>query len=69
MSGDNPTVRDLWNLSKEINAKIDEKFDKFDKRLAHVEAWQWKASGVIAVFTTFVSVAVSYIWNRVIGSN
>lgn len=73
MAKDDVTLRDILavqermaEMQSRIEAKIDDRFEKIDKRVTSIESFQNKALGVLSLFSVFASSIATFVWNRLI---
>ncbi len=68
MSSDKVTLRDIYQAVEKLEEKLDKRFEKNEDDIAELKAFQNKALGILGVFTTLVSLAVTFFWNKVTGT-
>ena len=67
MSKDTVSLRDIYDAIEKLEHRIGERFERIEGRVSIIEAFQNKALGVLTIVTAFISVAATYVWNKVTG--
>ncbi len=68
MSSDKVTLRDIYDAVEKLEEKLDRRFEKNEAEIQDLKAFQNKALGILGVFTTLVSLTVTFFWNKFTGS-
>jgi len=66
MSSERITTRDLWNLSKSIDEKLDRMIEPLSHRVTVLEVWRAKIMGQVAVVVAVVFFVVDGIKSLVL---
>lgn len=66
-SVDQVSLKDVYEAVNSLENKIGTRIDKIETRVDTLETFRDKTLGMVAVFSAFISLAVNYIWERVIG--
>lgn len=69
MSDEKITLRDIYKVVERVEDKMDARLKEVENDLDSVKAFQNRTLGIASVFATFVSLAATYIWNKIIGNN
>lgn len=63
------SLRDLMNAINRIDDKYDRRFERMEDDMDRVKAFQNKALGILAVFSSFIAIGSGYVWNKVVGKS
>lgn len=64
---DQITLRDVYDIVNRLETKMDARYEKHESRIEAIENNQSKAIGVISVISLFISGALTYVWDRILG--
>lgn len=67
MASDKVTLRDIYDRFDRLEERFMSRMDKQDTRIDKVESFQDRVIGIGVVFTSFVGLASTYIWRKVVG--
>lgn len=63
------SLRDLMNAINRIDDKYDRRFERIEDDMDRVKAFQNKALGILAFFSSFIAIGSGYVWNKVVGKS
>lgn len=67
MAKDSVTLKDVYDRFDVLEARFMTRMDKQDTRIDKIESFQDRVIGIGVVFTSFVGLASTYIWKKVVG--
>lgn len=59
------TLKDVYDVVNRLEDKFDDRYSEIDARVTKLEGFQNKALGILTIATAFVSLAASYVWQKV----
>lgn len=65
---DRDILNDILAITNRMEDKIDRDLDDIRKDIAELKTFQNRALGILSVFTAFVSVIATYIWNKIMNN-
>lgn len=63
------TIKDIYDIVNRLEDKFDNKFTDLDNRVGKLEGFMNRAIGILGLFTTIISLTITYVWNKLIGKN
>ena len=69
MSRDTVSLRDIQAAIRDLKLEISHVLDDHEERIRQSEAFRNRFYGVMGIFTAFMSLAATFIWNRIFGMN
>jgi len=63
------TLKDVYDIANRIETKFDIKFDDHEKRLRVQENFQTRLMAMGGIFSAFVSLAATFVWQRIFQIN
>ena len=61
------TQRDIYDAIERLEEKMDRKLEKMDGKIDSLENFRDKALGVLTIFSAFVSLGATFIWQKIFG--
>lgn len=58
------TLKDVYEVVNRLETKFDERYERIESRVTKLETFQNKALGILSVATMFLTLAATYVWNR-----
>lgn len=69
MAGDSVSLRDIYEAVNSLEQKMTKSLDKIDERVNKLESFRDKTLGMVAILTSFISLAINFIWEKVVGKS
>lgn len=67
MSDEKVTLRDIYRAVERVEDKMDKRIETLEKDVDSLKAFQNRTLGIAGLFATVVSLASTYIWNKITG--
>lgn len=67
MARDGVSLRDIYDAVNSLERKMSDRFDKVESRVNNLETFKDKTLGMVSVFTVFISLAVNFVWEKIVG--
>lgn len=65
---DRDILNDILAITNRMEDKIDRDLDEIRHDIADLKSFQNRALGILSVFTAFVSIVATYIWNKIMNN-
>lgn len=67
--GNNVTLKDVYDAVNRLEDKFEKRIKPIETDVNELQKFQNRAMGVLTVFSTFIGLIATFVWNRIIGSD